>query len=157
MEFSTIFNSHTLFSSLSGFSSLNTVKIQSLSLSTALEWSEPLILNPISSVSIYSKTNLFPSRFGWSVEQKKARAFEIRRLGQEIFMSASFDLAAVSGAVLKLCFSSIPSISARFMRKALCCSIQQSHLSFSPTVSMRLRPKRWDSFKSEPLFLQFHA
>ncbi|KAL1531819.1 hypothetical protein AAHA92_31912 [Salvia divinorum] len=55
-------------------------------------------------------------------------------------MSASFDLVVVvSGAVLKLCLSSI---SARFMRKALCCSVQRSDLSFFPTVSMRLRPKR---------------
>lgn len=57
-------------------------------------------------------------------------------------MSASFDLVVVSGALLKLSFSSIPSFSARCMQKALCCSIQQSDLSFSPTVSMRLRPKR---------------
>ncbi|KAH6771411.1 hypothetical protein C2S52_016214 [Perilla frutescens var. hirtella] len=60
-------------------------------------------------------------------------------------MSASFDLAVVSGAPLQLFLSSISSFSARCMRKALCCSIQQSDLSFFPTVSMRLRPKRFVS------------
>ncbi|KAH6802108.1 hypothetical protein C2S51_033554 [Perilla frutescens var. frutescens] len=55
-------------------------------------------------------------------------------------MSASFDLAVVSGAPLKLCSS--PSFSVHCMRKSLCCSLQQSALYIFPTFSMRLRPKR---------------
>ncbi|KAL8463250.1 hypothetical protein ACS0TY_033266 [Phlomoides rotata] len=54
-------------------------------------------------------------------------------------MSESFDLGVVVfGAPSKLCFSS----SALCMQKSLCCAHQQSDLSFFPTVSMRLRPKR---------------
>ncbi|KAL3830928.1 hypothetical protein ACJIZ3_019730 [Penstemon smallii] len=61
-------------------------------------------------------------------------------------MSASFDLAFVLFGLtsLKLCFSSSSSsvISANCSRKSLCCCLQQRNLSFFPTVSMRLRPKR---------------
>ncbi|PIN05231.1 hypothetical protein CDL12_22225 [Handroanthus impetiginosus] len=55
-------------------------------------------------------------------------------------MSASFDLAVVFGAPLKLCFSSISCD--QCMLKSLCCALQQSTHRFFPTVSMRLRPKR---------------
>lgn len=63
-----------------------------------------------------------------------------RDLEQEIFMSASSDLRVVFWAPLKLSFCSD---SVHCMRKSLCCSLQQSTHFFFPTVSMRLRPKRY--------------
>lgn len=54
-------------------------------------------------------------------------------------MSASFYLALNFGAVLRLCFSSIP---AKCMPRSLCLVIEQSVRSFFPTGSMRFRPKR---------------
>ncbi|PIN22555.1 hypothetical protein CDL12_04748 [Handroanthus impetiginosus] len=59
-------------------------------------------------------------------------------------MSASFDLAVVFGAPSKskLCLPSVSCLVADCMLKSLCCSLQQSNLSFFPTVSMRLRPRR---------------
>ncbi|KAI3467100.1 hypothetical protein Pfo_023763 [Paulownia fortunei] len=76
------------------------------------------------------------------VEEKRRGLSEIRGFGARDFMSASFDLAVVLGAPSKLCFSLVSSLSARCMRKSLCCALQQSNLTFFPTVSMRLRPKR---------------
>lgn len=96
----------------------------------------------------YLDSSSFPfgcSLFSFTVEEKSRRRvlFLCKRL---IFMSASFDFAAVFRALSKLCsFSSsstLPS-SALCHQNSLCCSPQQSAFSFVPTVSMRLRPKRY--------------